>query len=61
MARRRRVVRRELLPDPKYGSVLAAKFMNNLMSRGKKSVAEGIFYTALSTIAGLATNRSRHP
>lgn len=51
MARRRRVVKRELLPDPKYGSVLAAKFMNNLMSRGKKSVAEGIFYSALSAIA----------
>ena len=51
MARRRRAVRRELLPDPKYGSVLVAKFTSNLMSRGKKSVAEKIFYGALDMIS----------
>jgi small subunit ribosomal protein S7 len=51
MARRRRVIKRELLPDPKYGSVLVAKFTNNLMRTGKKSVAEAIFYSALDMIA----------
>jgi small subunit ribosomal protein S7 len=39
------------LPDPKYGSVLVAKFTSNLMRRGKKSVAERTFYGALDTIA----------
>ena len=37
-------------PDPKYGSLLAAKFMNCIMERGKKSIAERIFYEALETI-----------
>jgi len=50
MARRRRAVRRELLPDPKYGSVLVAKFNNNLMREGKKSVAERSLYTAFDLI-----------
>lgn len=50
MPRRREVTKREILPDPKYKNVLVAKFINNLMSRGKKSVAEGIFYRALDLI-----------
>ncbi|HDI52454.1 30S ribosomal protein S7 [candidate division KSB1 bacterium] len=50
MPRRRRVPKREILPDPKYHSQLAAKFINNIMRRGKKSVAESIFYTALELI-----------
>ncbi len=50
MARRRRAVRRELLPDPKYNSTLVAKFVNNLMYGGKKSVSESILYDALDTV-----------
>ncbi len=47
MPRRRVVARRQVLPDPKYGSNLLAKFINMLMEDGKKSVAERIIYGAL--------------
>ena len=50
MARRRRAVRRELLPDPKYSSLLVAKFTSNLMRDGKKSVAESALYTSLDLV-----------
>ncbi|GKT08344.1 30S ribosomal protein S7 [Desulforhabdus sp. TSK] len=50
MPRRREVAKRYVLPDPKYNSKLAAKFINNVMRRGKKSVAENIFYGALDLI-----------
>ncbi len=50
MARRRRAERREILPDPKFQSLKVAKFINNLMARGKKSTAEGIFYDAIDII-----------
>ena len=50
MPRRREVPKREVLPDPVYGSTLLAKFMNQLMKDGKKSVAEKIVYGALDTI-----------
>ncbi|MCC7087424.1 MAG: 30S ribosomal protein S7 [Pirellulales bacterium] len=39
-----------LKPDPKYGSVLASKFINCLMSDGKKSTAQGVFYKALDIV-----------
>ena len=42
MPRRREVPKREILPDPKFKSEEVAKFMNVLMTRGKKSVAERI-------------------
>jgi len=48
--RRRRAPVREIPPDPKYGSVLAMKFINNLMWDGKKSLAMKIFYKALDKI-----------
>ncbi|MEO0198699.1 MAG: 30S ribosomal protein S7 [candidate division WOR-3 bacterium] len=48
--RRRRAPEREVTPDPKYGSVIAAKFINNLMWDGKKSIAQKIFYQALELI-----------
>jgi len=51
MPRRRDVSRRELTPDPKYGSKMAARFINNLLRRGKKSTAERIFYGAIDLIA----------
>ncbi|MCE5252121.1 30S ribosomal protein S7 [bacterium] len=50
MPRRKRVQKRELVPDPKYKSALVAKFINNLMGNGKKSVAESIFYRAMDII-----------
>ncbi|MEJ2442849.1 MAG: 30S ribosomal protein S7 [Exilibacterium sp.] len=50
MPRRRVVAKREVLPDPKYGNVTLAKFMNMLMVSGKKSVAERIVYGALSIV-----------
>jgi|ERR671919_2721488 small subunit ribosomal protein S7 len=48
--RRAGAPKREVLPDPKYGSRLVAKFINIMMLRGKKSVAERIMYGALVTI-----------
>ena len=50
MPRRREVPKREILPDPKYGNADVAKFVNVLMTRGKKSVAEHIVYDAFDTI-----------
>jgi small subunit ribosomal protein S7 len=50
MARRRAAERREVLPDPKYGDAVLAKFMNCLMREGKKSVAERIVYDAFERI-----------
>ena len=50
MPRRREVPKREILPDPKFASVDLAKFMNVLMTRGKKSIAEHIVYGALEMI-----------
>ena len=51
MSRRRAAVKREVLPDPKFGDLVVTKFMNCLMYEGKKSVAEGIVYGALDRIA----------
>lgn len=50
MPRRREVPKREILPDPKYGSVELAKFMNVVMLSGKKAVAERIVYGALQEV-----------
>jgi small subunit ribosomal protein S7 len=50
MPRRREVPKREILPDPKFGSVELAKFMNVVMLSGKKAVAERIVYGALEQI-----------
>jgi small subunit ribosomal protein S7 len=50
MPRRREVVKRDVLPDPKYNSKMIAKFINNLMIRGKKSTAESILYGSLDVI-----------
>ena len=51
MARRRTAERREVLPDPIYGSTLVTKFINGMMWQGKKAVAEAIFYGAMEKIA----------
>ena len=50
MPRRRIVAKREILPDPKYGNVTLAKFMNHVMVSGKKSVSEKIVYGALDIV-----------
>lgn len=50
MSRRREVPKREILPDPKFGNVDVAKFVNVLMLSGKKSVAENIIYGAFDFI-----------
>jgi small subunit ribosomal protein S7 len=51
MSRRSQAPTRSILPDPKFNSVLLAKFMNMVMERGKKSVAESIVYGALDRIS----------
>ena len=51
MARRRVVAKREVLPDPKFGSKILAKFMNHVMVDGKKSIAEKIVYGALDIVS----------
>ena len=50
MPRRRDVPKREVLPDPKFGSQDVSKFINAIMQSGKKSVAERIVYGAFETI-----------
>jgi|SRR5476649_1331088 small subunit ribosomal protein S7 len=70
MPRRREIQKREILPDPKFGSQDVAKFVNVLMKAGKKSVAERIIYGAFGIIStksgkdplevfGLAVNNVR--
>lgn len=51
MSRRRSAKKREILPDPKFGNELLAKFTNNLMKNGKKSVATKMVYFALEKSA----------
>ena len=48
--RRRRVVKRELTPDVKYNSLLVARLINTIMTRGKKSTAQGIVYSAFELL-----------
>jgi small subunit ribosomal protein S7 len=50
MPRRRVAAKREILPDPKFGNLTLAKFMNHVMVSGKKSVAERIVYGALDLV-----------
>lgn len=50
MPRRREVQKRPVLPDPRFGSALVARFINTVMRKGKKSVAESIVYGALDIL-----------
>lgn len=50
MSRRRTIERRPIDPDPRFNSVLVAKFTNGLMERGKKTVAQRIFYDAMDVV-----------
>ena len=52
--RGKKAIKRSIVADPKYGSVLLAKFINYVMQRGKKTVAQAIVYEALDKIAVLA-------
>ena len=56
MPRRRVAAKREVLPDPKFGSKILAKFMNHVMVDGKKSVAEKIVYGALDVVSEKASS-----
>ncbi len=49
--RHKKAPRRDIKPDPKFGNVTLAKFINYLMERGKKTVAQGIVYRAFDVIA----------
>ncbi len=51
MPRRREVPKREVLPDPKFGNADISKFVNVIMTSGKKSVAEQIVYRAMEAVA----------
>ena len=55
--RRKRAETRSTIPDPRYNSVVVAKFVNNLMERGKKSLATRIVYEAMDTMA----DRTKRP
>ncbi len=50
MPRRTKVIKRETLPDPRYGSVIVQQFINKLMMNGKKGLAESIVYEAFDKI-----------
>ncbi len=54
MPRRARVLKREVVPDPRFGSRTLTRFINKIMQSGKKSTAERIVYTALDTIEAQA-------
>lgn len=54
MSRRHSAVKREILPDPKFGDIVLTKFMNCVMEDGKKAVAENIVYGAFDKIAARA-------
>ena len=58
MSRRKAAPKRKILPDPKYGNLKVAKFMNQIMKNGKKSVAENILYGAFKEISN---KRSEEP
>ena len=51
MPRKGPAEKREIIPDPVYKDRLVTRFINRLFSRGKKSIAETIFYTAMENIA----------
>lgn len=48
--RRKQAIKKEITPDPKYGDIQLAKFINNVMQKGKKSLAQRIVYDALEIV-----------
>ncbi|OVE79023.1 30S ribosomal protein S7 [bacterium I07] len=57
MPRRRRVPKRKVLPDPVYHNQVVTKFINGLMRKGKRSIAEKIFYSAMDIIEEKSGNK----
>ena len=57
MPRRRRVAKRVVLPDPVYHNQVVTKFINGLMRKGKRSLAENIFYSAMNIIEERTGNK----
>src|SRR5690606_18767612 len=51
MSRRRKAVKKDLIPDPKFNSTIVTQFVNNVVRCGKKRLAERIFYDAIDLIA----------
>jgi small subunit ribosomal protein S7 len=58
MSRRHAAEKRQILPDPKFGDLVLSKFINNVMERGKKSVAEKIVYGAIEILEKKAANQN---
>ncbi len=56
MPRRKIIEKRQVTPDPRFNSVLVSKFTNGIMERGKKSVAQRIFYDAMDIVAAKVTD-----
>ena len=61
MSRRHTPKKREILPDPKFGDLVLSKFINIIMTRGKKSIAESIVYDAIDLIGKKASNDMELP
>ena len=59
MSRRRSAEKRPIDPDPRFNSMLVTKFTNGLMERGKKTVAQRIFYDAMDLVAERVKTRIR--
>lgn len=57
MSRRRRAQKRKVYPDPVYNNEVVTKFINGLMQKGKRSIAEQIFYSALDLIEKQTKNK----
>jgi len=57
VSRRKKAIKRPILPDPRYDSQTVAKFINNMMLQGRKALAERIFYDAMD----LVENRTQQP
>ena len=55
MARRRRATKRTTIGDSRYGSPMVTRLINTVMRCGKKSIAEGIVYTAIENVTRAAT------
>ena len=58
MSRRKSAVKRSVLPDARYDSQTVSKFINSLMIQGKKSTAEGIFYSAMDIVEAKTASRA---
>lgn len=60
MARKARKFENQVSPDPKFNSVAVSKFINHIMLDGKKSVAYGIFYSAIENLKKVAHEKKVH-